>query len=186
MLEEPAPLRERCGNFWIPRPSSAKPREVSGISCVGRRRNFTPHRRGYGTFPSRTSRTLRASASGVKGFWRNATPDSTIPWRITASSLGSAHSKGVRDRSPRLSPLPRRDAGGCIHHRGPRHPPHPRPSWRLGSPRYPGPRSASRRRRGSRFTLSLLNDASTTAKAAGSRPVPATARRAEIRLMLSE
>ena len=73
--------------------------------------------------------------------------------RSSASSLGSAHSKGVRDRSPRLSPLSGRDAGGRIHHRRSRHPPHPRPSWRLGSPRYPGPRSASRSRRGSRFTL---------------------------------
>src|SRR5664279_2316134 len=57
--------------------------------------------------------------------------------------MGPAHSQDVRDRSARLSPLPRRDAGGRLHHRGPRHPPHPRPPWRLGSPRYPGPRSAS-------------------------------------------
>jgi hypothetical protein len=41
------------------------------------------------------------------------------------------------------SPLPGRDAGGFLHYRGPRHPPHPRPPWRLGSPRYPGPRSTS-------------------------------------------
>src|SRR5664280_1036466 len=67
--------------------------------------------------------------------------------------MGPAHSQDVRDRSARLSPLPRRDAGGRLHHRGPRHPPHPRPPWRLGSPRDPGPRSASRSRRGSRFTL---------------------------------
>src|SRR5450830_824931 len=67
--------------------------------------------------------------------------------------MGPAHSQGVRDRSPHLSPLPRRDAGGRLHHRGPRHPPHPRAPWRLGSPRDPGPRSASRSRRGSRFTL---------------------------------
>ena len=35
----------------------------------------------------------------------------------------------------------------------PRYPPHPRPSWRLGSPRHPGSRSASGRRPGSRFPL---------------------------------
>jgi hypothetical protein len=40
-----------------------------------------------------------------------------------------------------------------FHYRGPRHPPRPRPPWRLGSPRYPGPRSASRSRRGPRFSL---------------------------------
>jgi hypothetical protein len=33
-----------------------------------------------------TSRTLRASASGVKGFFRKAVPSSTTPRRIRASS----------------------------------------------------------------------------------------------------
>ena len=37
--------------------------------------------------PSSTSRTFRARASGENGFWRNATPDSTMPWRTTASSV---------------------------------------------------------------------------------------------------
>ena len=43
---------------------------------------------------------------------------------------GPVASKGLRDRSPGLSSLPRRDAGGLLHYRGPRHPPHPRPPWR--------------------------------------------------------
>jgi len=33
--------------------------------------------------------------------------------------MGPAHSQDVRDRSARLSPLPRRDAGGLLHYRGP-------------------------------------------------------------------
>ena len=49
-----------------------------------------------------------------------------------------------------------RDAGGRLHYRGPRHPPHPRAPWRLGSPRYPRPRSTSRNCRGSRFHLIRL------------------------------
>jgi hypothetical protein len=86
--------------------------------------------------------------------------------------MGSVTSSGVRDRSARLSPLPRRDAGGRIHHRGPHPPPHPRPPRSLGFPRTPGPRSASRTRRGSRFTLSPL-----AARAHASVPPQATGRR---------
>src|ERR1035437_4367052 len=37
MLEEPAPLRERYGNSWIPRPSSASPREGPRGASVNRR-----------------------------------------------------------------------------------------------------------------------------------------------------
>src|SRR5664280_2468466 len=37
MLEEPAPLRERYGNSWIPRPSSARPREGPRGASVNRR-----------------------------------------------------------------------------------------------------------------------------------------------------
>jgi hypothetical protein len=36
---------------------------------------------------SRTSRTLRASASSVKGFWMNAASDTETPWRTIPSSL---------------------------------------------------------------------------------------------------
>jgi hypothetical protein len=37
--------------------------------------------------PSRTCRTLRDSAFGVKGFCRKATPSSSTPWRRMASSV---------------------------------------------------------------------------------------------------
>ena len=65
--------------------------------------------------------------------------------------------------------------------------------WRLvpkfRAPRYPGPRSASRSRRGPRFTLKPLTagaDASASAQATGPRHVSATTRRAEIRLTVLE
>jgi hypothetical protein len=103
--------------------------------------------------------------------------------------MGSVASSGVRDRSARLSPLPRPDAGGRIHHRGPRHQPHPRPPWGFGVARSPGPRSATRTRRGSRFTLSPLAArayASVPPRATGRSHVSAAVRRAESRLALPE
>ncbi len=57
------------------------------------------------------------------------------------------------------------------------------------APRDPGPRSASRSRRGSRFTLipsRAWADASAPAQATGRRHVSAMARRAEIRLTVLE
>jgi predicted RNase H-like HicB family nuclease len=59
----------------------------------------------------------------------------------------------------------------------------------VGFPRTPGPRSASRTRRGSRFTLSPLAaraHASAPAQATGQRHVSAAVRRAEFRLVLPE
>jgi hypothetical protein len=70
----------------------------------------------------------------------------------------------VLPAQPRQPRLPRRNDGGLLHYRGPRRPPHPRPPWLLGSPLYPGPRSTSRSRRGPRFPLIPLNDASATMK----------------------
>ena len=100
--------------------------------------------------------------------------------------MGSVTSSGVRDRSARLSPLPRRDASGRIHHRGPHHPPHPRPPRSLGSRPRPGSRSATCPRRGSRSTLSPMAarpDACVPPHATGRGHVSATFQRAEIRLM---
>jgi len=87
-----------------------------------------------------------------------------------------------------LSSLPGlHPAGGCVHHRRHCHPTHPRPPQRLGSPRYPGPRSAPHGRgtRGPRLPLIATTggaNASFPAQVTGPRPASATAPRAEIRI----
>ena len=107
-------------------------------------------RKAEGPEPGPASRAARLGA----GRSSSATACLRVPIVGRSSAwLGPASKTRVRNRPARLSPLSGRDAGRLLHNRSPRHPPHPRPSWRLGSPRYPGSLSASRRRPGSRFAL---------------------------------
>ncbi len=108
--------------------------------------------------------------------------------RCSSAPLGPAHPQGSRGRSARLSPLPGRDADGRLHHRRPRHPPHPRPPRRLSTPRHPGPCTASRRLHRSRIPPipRRLGADSDPAPAARSNLVFTTVREAEACLALLE
>ena len=80
---------------------------------------------------------MRGPFAAGKAFYRNphARCSRSQPPREPAQEPVKGPSASTRRRVP----LPRRDARGRLRHRGPRHPPHPRPPRRLGSPRHPRP-----------------------------------------------